>query len=93
MFVTAPIFVTNVVIRAGSFGGECGYFSWYLILVALIVTLAFVLWYFLTRLLTQEVHPSTRGETFYFSLCGNMSGQKKISPEEIHFTTVEKQLS
>ena len=46
---TAPIFVTNVVIRASNFGGECGYFSWYLILVALIVTLAFVLGYFLTQ--------------------------------------------
>ena len=65
----------------------------YLILVALIVTLAFVLGTFILSLLTQEVHLSTRGVTFYFSLCGNMSGQKKIPPEEIHFTTVEKQLS
>ena len=48
---------------------------------------------FLLSLLTQEVHLSTRGETFYCSLCGIMGGQKKIPSQGIHFTTVEKQLS
>ena len=51
-------------VRGRSFGRQCGYFSWYSILVALTVTLASALGFLYFNLLPQGVHLSTRGVIF-----------------------------
>ena len=51
-------------VRASSFGRQCGYFSWYFILVALAFTLASALGFLYFELLPQGVHLSTRGVIF-----------------------------
>ena len=51
-------------VRACSFGRECGYFSWNLILVALAFTLASAIVILYLSLLPEGVHLSTRGVIF-----------------------------
>ena len=51
-------------VRVCSFGKECGYFSWNLILVALTVALAFAIGTLYFTLLPQGVYLSTRGVIF-----------------------------
>ena len=51
-------------VRACSFGRECGYFSWNLILIALALTLASAIVILYLSLLPEGVHLSTRGVIF-----------------------------
>ena len=51
-------------IKAYNFGTVCGYFLWYLILVALNITIVFAVTYLYFNLLPQGVHLSTRGAIF-----------------------------
>ena len=51
-------------VRAYSFGRECGYFLWYLILVALTAAIAFAVTSLYFDLLPQGIHLSTKGVIF-----------------------------
>jgi len=83
-------------VRASSFGRQCGYFSWYFILVALAFTLASALGFLYFELLPQGVHLSTRGVIFSLILSIALSATSWVVKRKFFhkdFIKVEKQLS
>ena len=89
-FVTASIvyllqFGKMCHVRASSFGRECGYFSWNLILAALTVTLGFsiVILYLYLHVATRSASEYQRSDilphSIYCTLCDSMGDQKKVS--------------